>query len=179
MSFRILSMLALIALLSACSTTEPLITYDGQGRVIKKTDETTGEVTEWEYDKKNRLSTIRSSKGTVKHFYNDKGLLTKIEKQPDGIVCKFGYTADGNLETFTDPAGNITKYIYDGNGKLTEKILPDGTIEKNPKPPESSTALMQPKKKKYQYNKQERPKKIEYQSSVNSYKIPGQYKYKN
>jgi YD repeat-containing protein len=170
MSFRIFTATLLLVFLSACSTIEPLIVYDANGRVIKKTDKETGEVTEWEYADKGMVSRTEIPEGIVRHFYNSRDLLIKVERQPDDIVWHFEYTTDGKLKAIKDPAGNVTMYVYDKDSKLIEKILPDGTIEIDPKTPASPMVLMQPKK--HEYDKPGRPEKIQYQSSVNTYKMP-------
>jgi YD repeat-containing protein len=146
MQIRLITVSLLVIFISACSTTEPLILHDSQGRVLKKTDKEAGKVTEWTYDAKGKISTTKSSKGITHHFYNPRDLLIKVERLPDNIVWEFDYTPDGKLKAIKDPAGNLIMYVYDQDGNLIKKILPDGTIELDPKSPLDPMGLASPKK---------------------------------
>lgn len=168
MTYKLILTVVLIALLSACSTNKPDVVPDAQGRVIRKSDKDTGEVTEWEYDRKGRVSTVKSSEGTVRHLYNSKGLLTKVENLSDNSAWEFKYTDDGKLKTVKDPAGNAIGYVYDKDGTLIKKILPDGTVKKDPKPPADPLTLIQ--QQKPEYDKRGQPDRINNMTTtVNSY----------
>jgi len=45
---------------------------------------------------------------------------------PDGTEVRYFYNAAGLLETVHSPCGE-TRYVYDGMGRVTERILPDKT----------------------------------------------------
>ena len=136
MLFRIFIALALVAFISACSTTEPLIVMDAQGRLIKKTDKETGKVTELTYDESGNIITkkVTAAEGITLITFNKNGSLARLD-QIDGSLWEFEYTSDNKLKTIKDPAGNVTLYLYDQDGKPLKKILPDGTIEIEPEAP--------------------------------------------
>jgi RHS repeat-associated protein len=83
------------------STTE----YDAAGNVIATTD-FNGNVVQYQYDSRNRL--------TATLF-------------PDGTSVTYTYTADGQPATVTDARG-VTAYVYDERDRLVKRTDPDGTV---------------------------------------------------
>jgi RHS repeat-associated protein len=63
---------------------------------------------------------------------------------------EYDYYATGDLKTKRDPAGNLVQYEYDGNGKLSKAIDPDGVIDPSghsrsyvfPTPAEGATTVI-------------------------------------
>jgi YD repeat-containing protein len=100
-----------------------------------------------------RLQTITQDEGaTVTLSYNGSGKLTSVQDSATGTSTTFTRNAAGdisqiqqgsqiyrytyggpggrNLLTFTDPAGNVTRYDYDGASRPSRVTLPDGTYWK-------------------------------------------------
>ncbi|MCK4667574.1 RHS repeat protein, partial [Candidatus Dependentiae bacterium] len=109
--------------------------YDDYGNRIKTTD-TKGNITEYIYDKLNRLIAVKNNNlGQVYYTYyayddmgnrisvtdannnityydyNISGRLVKV-RMPEGTEKSYEYNYFGNLINFTDPNGMKTKYIY-------------------------------------------------------------------
>ncbi|MFD2565910.1 RHS repeat-associated core domain-containing protein [Pseudotenacibaculum haliotis] len=54
----------------------------------------------------------------IEYEYDERGNITKIDKENGDVVEEFGYDNDNNLTEYTDPNGNITKFFYDGDENL-------------------------------------------------------------
>lgn len=77
-------------------------------------------------------ATLTNPLGHVDVFqYNGNELLTSISGQPtsgcDAFSASNTYDANGNMLSSTDNNGNVTKYIYDADGLLQQKIEAAGT----------------------------------------------------
>ena len=84
--------------------------YDGSGNVIKVTEGAT--ITTRTYDSSNRLTSITDSEGNKTTYEYAAG--TTCSSCTGGSI--------GSPIKMIDPLGNITKYIYDKNGKLSSAI---------------------------------------------------------
>lgn len=56
----------------------------------------------------------------IEYEYDERGNVTKIDKENGDVVEELEYDNDNNLTEYTDPNGNITKFIYDGDENLIE-----------------------------------------------------------
>ena len=77
-------------------------------------------------------ATLTNPLGHVDVFqYNSNELLTSISGQPtagcDAFSASNTYDANGNMLSSTDNNGNVTKYTYDADGLLQQKIEAAGT----------------------------------------------------
>lgn len=101
--------------------------YDSAGNRIKKTN-ADGDVTRYQWDAANRLVEQVDIDGKTSYTYHSQnGRL--IETNNPSITERYTYTKFAQLETHTrhiDDHAFTTKYIYAANGKLRNKILPDG-----------------------------------------------------
>ncbi|MDO1527979.1 DUF6531 domain-containing protein [Fulvimonas sp. R45] len=78
------------------------------------------------------MATLTNPLGHVDVFqYNSNNLLTSISGEPtagcDAFSASNTYDANGNMLSSTDNNGNVTKYAYDANGLLQQKIEAEGT----------------------------------------------------
>ncbi len=84
--------------------------------------------TEYRYDPDgNRTSqTVVSESGNqvTRHEFLWKVRLNKTIL-PDNSEIRYGYDADGNLESVTDPRGAVTRYTYNGFGEVMSETNPD------------------------------------------------------
>ena len=80
--------------------------YDKNYNLIKETNNVTGAVTSYEYDKINRNTAIVDALGNRTAFF---------------------YNAKSQLESMTDPMGRTYIYSYDDNGNRIKTTYPDGT----------------------------------------------------
>jgi len=46
-----------------------------------------------------------------------------------GATTSYSYDANGNKETVTDPLGHVTRFAYDGRGRLKSVIYAEGTAD--------------------------------------------------
>jgi RHS repeat-associated protein len=71
------------------------------------------------------MSTTPNGAGTQKYWYDNNGNMTgRIE---DGVTYDQDWDAENRLIRVTDGStGQITQFIYDGDGALVEEISPDG-----------------------------------------------------
>ncbi|SNY53633.1 polymorphic toxin-type HINT domain-containing protein [Paractinoplanes atraurantiacus] len=81
------------------------IEYDDAGNPVKQTTPTGGVVT-WKYDDDGRPIEITEPRGNVEGT------------NASDYTTKYGYDRAGNLETVTDPLGNVSKSTYDANDRL-------------------------------------------------------------
>ncbi|MFC3743130.1 polymorphic toxin-type HINT domain-containing protein [Paractinoplanes deccanensis] len=81
------------------------IEYDDAGNPVKQTTPTGGVVT-WKYDDDGRPIEITEPRGNVEG------------NNASDYTTKYGYDRAGNLETVTDPLGNVSKRTYDANDRL-------------------------------------------------------------
>lgn len=75
------------------------------------------------------LATITDSTSRKLTIASSGGRINSIT-DPAGRATTFGYS-DNLLSSVTDPAGNSWSYIYDANGKLTQKTNPAGNSSSN------------------------------------------------
>jgi RHS repeat-associated protein len=81
------------------------IEYDEAGNPTRQTTPTGGVVT-WKYDDDGRPVEITEPRGNVEG------------NSPGDYTTKYAYDRAGNLETVTDPLGNVTRQTYDANDRL-------------------------------------------------------------
>lgn len=110
-------------------------TYDAQGRRVSRTDRLGG-VTRWTYDATSGLvSSITAANGAVTSFnYASRSLagLTFYDlasvARADGTTESFARDANGNVTSYTDPAGNVWSLTYSTAGKLLTVVNPLGGV---------------------------------------------------
>lgn len=63
--------------------------------------------------------------------YDSKGNMTSITVSGDGtLTTTMTYNSRNDIESITDPNGNVTRYSYDSKGNLTEVSAPEGVTAK-------------------------------------------------
>jgi YD repeat-containing protein len=58
------------------------------------------------------------------YAYDSRGRVSQVTW--GNRIWRYGYGADGRLETVTDPMSRVVGYTYDGGGRLASQIYPDG-----------------------------------------------------
>ena len=92
-------------------------TYDTNGNQLSTTDQL-GQTTQYQYDNENNLIGV-----TLPAVTNPAtGQLTNPTYQ-------YGYDADGNQASITDPNGGVTSFTYDAQGNELSRTLPLGQTE--------------------------------------------------
>jgi RHS repeat-associated protein len=98
-------------------------TYDSNGNMISKTDTTSSEVTNYQYDFENRLKRIDYPDGKYSEYaYDPFG--NRIKKDVNGIVQWFVYDLNGELSDVLveyDSGGNVIASYTHGNA--TDEII--------------------------------------------------------
>jgi len=121
-------------------------TYDTSNRIQTKSDAIQGTLT-YNYDSGDRLLSIAYPDGTTEEYVYDK-LDVKKHKNRDNQTKSYTYDGNqrlrfetdaesrttvyawcscGSLQSITDPKGNKTEWIRDLQGRVTQKIYPDGS----------------------------------------------------
>ncbi len=78
------------------------------------------------YDSVSRVSTSTDGLGQqTSYTYDNLDRVTQLS-YPGGITVSYGYDANGNLSSMTDPSGT-TSYSYDKDNRVLTKTLPGGT----------------------------------------------------
>src|SRR6266568_2240991 len=78
------------------------------------------------YDSVSRVSTSTDGLGQqTSSTYDNLDRVTQLS-YPGGITVSYGYDANGNLSSMTDPSGT-TSYSYDKDNRVLTKTLPGGT----------------------------------------------------
>ncbi|MEJ2855392.1 MULTISPECIES: RHS repeat-associated core domain-containing protein [unclassified Saccharothrix] len=107
--------------------------YDGMGRPVKATFRKLG-VEQWSTVTSyggDRVHTTPPRGGTATTVITDaQGRALEKRQYTDGLgtpydATKYTYTAAGQLETVTDPAGNVWRYTYDLRGRVIATDDPD------------------------------------------------------
>ena len=95
-------------------------TYDNNGNLTKRTHKTSGEITEFDWDYKNRLIQVlkRASAGTdpastITYKYD--ALDRRIEKDVDGTVVKYVYDRDNIYLEYDGDDTFLAKYVHSTN----------------------------------------------------------------
>jgi YD repeat-containing protein len=105
------------------------IGYDGQGRVVSLAERVSGQdgnavtrTTTLSYGSGETTITDAAGQATTLR-YNADGSLASITAPPataggTAQTTSFAYTARGDVERATDPAGNVTRFTYDDRGNV-------------------------------------------------------------
>lgn len=125
------------------------MSYHSSGNLASYTDRM-GKTYKYTYNNKNLpVHYINPDNDTTRMSYNDKGKLVTIEK-PDGSALNYEYDIFGNItrfsdqqgtilsmayditghfmESLTDASGNMVRYEYDHNKRITGIKKPDNTL---------------------------------------------------
>jgi RHS repeat-associated protein len=95
--------------------------YQNGTKLLESVTAPGGRVTRYLYDSNGRVTDLIDPRNnTTKYDYNDFDQVTKIT-HPDASFETFGYYANGDLETHLDRGSRITKFFYDGSGRLAQK----------------------------------------------------------
>lgn len=101
-------------------------TIDAQGRVVEEAVEGLAPAT-YGYDSRGRLITVTQGSGvearTVTIAYNAQSFIEQIS-DPLGRVTRFAYDGAGRVTVQTLPDGREIRYAYDANGNLTSLTPP-------------------------------------------------------
>ncbi|MCG8513979.1 MAG: DUF5675 family protein [Halanaerobiales bacterium] len=122
---------------------EERFTYNSRNKIIEKVDPN-GNITKYQYDERNNLSRIIDPEGNVKEIYYDQAenitrkvlaenisylyqydqldhLVSTVQVET-GIKDKYQYDPAGNLSSWIDGEGRISRFEYDAlNRKVVEK----------------------------------------------------------
>ena len=111
--------------------------YQGPAGQLSKHVNRRGLETDLEHDEQGGLVRMRSAVGTefeeeVRYEYDDLGNLvreTRVGKNevPD-VVWRWTYDAAGNVQTETDPWGQVTSNRYDNLGNVLASVDPGGNV---------------------------------------------------
>ncbi|MFT3951682.1 MAG: RHS repeat-associated core domain-containing protein [Oscillospiraceae bacterium] len=119
---------------TAMGVTQMLVNYDESG-LLKKTEDALGNITDYTYDGKYRITGISDEIGSVQKFtYDSKGnVLTSVNGA--GETASFTYDSDGKctsktiVRTTSAGTENLTEhYEYDKLGQLVKVIYADGSV---------------------------------------------------
>jgi RHS repeat-associated protein len=104
-------------------------TYDGRGNLL--TEMTPDGTTAYRFDDRNKLTRVTDPLGRVTAYdYSPAGNLVRVVN-PLGDSSTFTYDGSGRVKTFTDFAGNTTKFQdYCACGRPLTTINPDGSVRK-------------------------------------------------
>jgi YD repeat-containing protein len=99
--------------------------YDGTGN--RKTKTAPNGITSYEYNNLNQLMSKSGADGNISYQYNDKGELTV----KGGY--SFDWNTDGKIKKVTKPDNSTVEFIYDAQGRRTEKIAKSaaGTVTRH------------------------------------------------
>ncbi|MFC3503111.1 LamG-like jellyroll fold domain-containing protein [Micromonospora krabiensis] len=106
-------------------------TYDEAGNVLSSTDPI-GAVTTATYDFLGRTLTStevvrqEGKNHTTRYTYNEQGWPSLVTSAA-GVTSSTTYNTVGDPVTVTDGANNVSRYEYDGEGRTTKTIRPDGS----------------------------------------------------
>lgn len=136
------------SVIDANGKTRASYTYDSYGRVASRTD-SEGHAVQYSYDALNRLTAITYPDGTQRaitwnrldpasitdregrttsyDYDSVRDLISKTD--PMDQVTRFGYYANGKLQSLTDPNGNTTTWTRDIEGRITTRTYADGSSE--------------------------------------------------
>jgi len=126
--------------------------YDNARNLISQTD-ANGNATQFQYDARKRVTTTTYPDGTTKvNTYDGPGNLSTVTDQAGNTVqytydaanqlqtvvqtaspntsnnTNFSYDPDGNLTSSSDQNHHITQTSFDLLYRMTQKVLPDGTL---------------------------------------------------
>ncbi|MGO4313756.1 RHS repeat-associated core domain-containing protein [Pseudomonas sp. KB_15] len=96
--------------------------YDDKGHLIAEQD-ALGAVTEYHYDEVGRLIALLATDAAPRSCEYRHGLLHTCTQGQATWACQ--RNAQGDITAITDPDGQITRYIYDPQGRLVTIRLPD------------------------------------------------------
>ncbi|WP_443216412.1 RHS repeat-associated core domain-containing protein [Pseudomonas sp. GM49] len=96
--------------------------YDDKGHLIAEQD-ALGAVTEYHYDEVGRLIALLATDAAPRSCEYRHGLLHTCTQGQ--ATRTFQRNAQGDITAITDPDGQITRYIYDPQGRLVTIRLPD------------------------------------------------------
>jgi RHS repeat-associated protein len=99
--------------------------HNVQGDITRKTDPS-GQVTEYEYDRRGLLNEIRHPDGSRHSLTWDRLGHLLEERLPDGSLLKYGYDEQGRQTSRQAADGAVTRYTWDAIGRLTQVEMPGG-----------------------------------------------------
>jgi RHS repeat-associated protein len=99
--------------------------YDNNGNLIEKTNKSTLEVTQYNYDAENRLIQIDKPGMTATYRYD--GLGRRIEKNVNGVITRYVYDKEDILSEFDGSNSLIAKYTH-GAGMDEPLIMERGGV---------------------------------------------------
>lgn len=158
--------------------------FDGADLMVKKTDRN-GQSFYWEYDGKNRCvhtwgdgrllegwiaygkgyNSVTNSLGETTLYWYDENNLCVQETDPYGNNRYTEYTDEFDIYRQIDEEGHVTGFVYDGQARLQEKILPDGNsirFQYNKNHQQTLIAYPDGSSQTYGYDKQKRLAFINY-----------------
>ena len=118
--------------------------YDANGQLVEQISpagpasapNSVQQVTAWQYDDLGRTTAVSQLDGTITSSLTQDayGVWHLVYSGTTELTTAYGYDADGNQMTVTDPLGNVTTYHYDHDNRLVEEILPNPSGGTSPGP---------------------------------------------
>ena len=110
--------------------------HNSRGDVTSVTDPR-NKTTTFEFDKQRNVTkrTVSAPFGYVTNWvYNNDGRLSSIQRQTDDVshpwqTVALDYTLTGEIQSITDPSGNVVQLVYDNADRLWKKVLPISASE--------------------------------------------------
>ncbi|MBD2795497.1 PAAR domain-containing protein [Xenorhabdus sp. 18] len=100
--------------------------YDPNGNCIKKRD-ALGNITRYEYDAEQRLTTIHTPEGTTRYHYDIIGRLLEVNA-PDTVPLTFEYDEQDRIIREIQPYGKIHREYSDNTTTERQLHTPDGRL---------------------------------------------------
>lgn len=104
-------------------------TYDERGNLVRLTDPL-GAPTTYDYDERGAVVSVTDALGASTRVENDEAGLPVAVVDPLGAVTRHTRDAFGRSVAVTDPLGGLTRMDWTLDGRITRRILPDGSSER-------------------------------------------------
>ncbi|MFC0432267.1 DUF6531 domain-containing protein [Kutzneria buriramensis] len=103
--------------------------FDHNGNTIAVTDPT-GTMTRLDYDEHGHIAAVTDPTGATTRFECDAAGQILAVTDPLGAVTRYERNDLGQVVAVTDALGGLTRFSWTVDGRPTERVLPDGTVER-------------------------------------------------